>query len=231
MNKWYAVPIVLLILAVPAYLFLFDEGYCPEIEEMEEANIQLVGDSLFGSDADGCASIAGFMSLKLELRVTDHAIPGATVIGEDGIPSQYVSGDWEWTIVNGGGNDAMAYCSEGDDEECDEKLDEIITDDNKGLIPDLINKVKNDGSKVLILGYYNVAEGSEFEDLILEIEILNDRYKEYAEVNDDVYFISLKDIMSPEGTPDYYSDDLVHPSEEGHKVIGEHIVDFITANN
>ena len=231
MNKWYAVPIVLLILAVPAYLFLFDEGYCPEIEEMEEANIQLVGDSLFGSDADGCASIAGFMSLKLELRVTDHAIPGATVIGEDGIPSQYVSGNWEWTIVDGGGNDAMAYCSEGDDEECDEKLDEIITDDNKGLIPDLINKVKNDGSKVLILGYYNVPEGSEFEDLILEIEILNDRYKEYAEVNGDVYFISLKDIMSPEGTPDYYSDDLVHPSEEGHKVIGEHIVDFITANN
>ena len=231
MNKWYAVPIVLLILAVPAYLFLFDEGYCPEIEEMNEAKIQLVGDSLFGSDADGCASIAGFMSLKLELRVTDHAIPGATVIGEDGIPSQYVSGDWEWTIVDGGGNDAMAYCSEGDDEECDEKLDEIITDDNKGLIPDLINKVKNDESKVLILGYYNVPEGSEFEDLILEIEILNDRYKEYAEVNDDVYFISLKDIMSPEGTPDYYSDDLVHPSEEGHKVIGEHIVDFITANN
>ena len=231
MNKWYAVPIVLLILAVPAYLFLFDEGYCPEIDEMKEANIQLVGDSLFGSDADGCASIAGFMSLKLELRVTDHAIPGATVIGEDGIPSQYVSGNWEWTIVDGGGNDAMAYCSEGDDEECDEKLDEIITDDNKGLIPDLINKVKNDGSKVLILGYYNVPEGSEFEDLILEIEILNDRYKEYAEVNGDVYFISLKDIMSPEGTPDYYSDDLVHPSEEGHKVIGEHIVDFITANN
>ena len=218
-------------IAASAYVFLFDEGYCPEIEEMENANIQLVGDSVFGSDADGCASISGFMSLQLNLRVTDHAIPGATVIGEDGIPSQYVSGDWEWTIVDGGGNDAMAYCSEDDDEECDEKLDEIITDDNKGLIPDLINKVKDDGSKVLILGYYNVPEGSEFEDLILEIEILNDRYKEYAEVNDDVYFISLKDIMSPEETPDYYSDDLVHPSEEGHKAIGEHIADFITANN
>ena len=52
--------------------------------------------------------------------------------------------------------------------------------------------------------------------------INNDRrelFCKYAEVNDDVYFISLKDIMSPEGTPDYYSDDLVHPSEEGHKVL------------
>ena len=112
--------------------------------------------------------------------------------------------------------------------ECDEKLDEIITDDNKGLIPDLINEIKQDGSKVVILGYYSVPEGSEFEDLVLEIEILNDRYKEFAEINDDVYFISLKDIMSPEETPDYYSDDLVHPSEEGHQAIGNHIADFIT---
>ena len=182
MNKWYALPVVLLIIAVPAYLLLFDEGYCPDIEEMEDANIQVIGDSVFGSDADGCASISGFMSLRLELRVTDHAIPGSTVIGEDGIPSQYVSGDWGWTIVDGGGNDAMAYCSEGDDGECDEKLDEIITDDNKGLIPDLINEIKQDGSKVVILGYYSVPEGSEFEDLVLEIEILNDRYNKCSQL-------------------------------------------------
>ena len=230
MNKWYVVPVVLLIVAVPAYLFFFDEGYCPDIEEMADANIQVIGDSVFGSDAERCASIAGFMSLRLELKVTDNAIPGATVIGEDGIPSQYEPGNWNWTVIDGGGNDAMAYCSEGDDDECDEKLDEIMTDNNKGLMPDLISKAKNDGSKIIILGYYSVPEGSEFEDLILEIELLNDRYKEFAEANDDVYFISLKDVMSPEETPDYYSEDLVHPSEEGHQAIGNHIADFITAN-
>mgnify|MGYP001167617004 FL=1 len=230
MNKWYVVPVVLLIVAVPAYLFFFDEGYCPDIEEMADANIQIIGDSVFGSDAEECASIAGFMSLRLELKVTDNAIPGATVIGEDGIPSQYEPGNWNWTVIDGGGNDAMAYCSEGDDDECDEKLDEIMTDNNKGLMPDLISKAKNDGSKIVILGYYSVPEGSEFEDLILEIELLNDRYNEFAEANDDVYFISLKDVMSPEETPDYYSEDLVHPSEEGHQAIGNHIADFITAN-
>ena len=52
---------------------------------MADANIQVIGDSVFGSDAERCASIAGFMSLRLELKVTDNAIPGATVIGEDGI--------------------------------------------------------------------------------------------------------------------------------------------------
>jgi len=94
MKRWYVIPVILLIVAVPTYLFLFDEGYCPDIEELEDGKIQVIGDSVFGSDADGCASIAGFMSMKLEVKVTDHAIPGATVIGEDGIPSQYVSGDW-----------------------------------------------------------------------------------------------------------------------------------------
>ena len=54
MNKWYALPVVFLIVAVPAYLFLFDEGYCPDIEEMADAKIQVIGASVFGSDADGC---------------------------------------------------------------------------------------------------------------------------------------------------------------------------------
>ena len=103
-----------------------------------------------------------------------------------------------------------------------------MTNDNKGLMPDLINKAKDDGSKVIILGYYGIPEGSEFEGVVLQVEILNDRYNEFAEVNDDVYFISLKDVMSPEETPDYYSEDLVHPSEEGHQAIGNHIADFIT---
>ena len=97
-------------------------------------------------------------------------------------------------------------------------------------MPDLINKAKQDESKVILIGYYSVPKGSEFEVVVLEIEILNDRYEEFAAVNDNVYFISLKDVMDPESTPEYYSDDLVHPSEEGHRVIGEHLADFITAN-
>tara|TARA_B100001250_G_scaffold404094_1_gene419540 strand:- start:7 stop:690 length:684 start_codon:yes stop_codon:yes gene_type:complete len=227
MNKLYVIPVVILVLAVPAYLFLFDEGYCPEIEEMEESNIQIIGDSVFGSGAEGCTDISGFMSLALDLRVIDNAVPGSTIIGDEEIPSQYVSKKWDWTIIDGGGNDIMGICAE---EDCDETLDTIITDDNKGLMPDLINKAKQDESKVILIGYYSVPKGSEFEVVVLEIEILNDRYEEFAAVNDNVYFISLKDVMDPESTPEYYSDDLVHPSEEGHRVIGEHLADFITAN-
>jgi len=227
MNKLYVIPVAILILAVPAYLFLFNEGYCPEIEEMEEADIQIIGDSVFGSGSEGCTDISGFMSLALGLKVTDNAVPGSTVIGEEEIPSQYVSKEWNWTIMDGGGNDIMGICAE---EDCDETLDTIMTDNNKGLMPDLINRVKQDGSKVILIGYYSVPKGSEFEVVTLEIEILNDRYEEFAAVNDNVYFISLKDVMDPEETPEYYSDDLVHPSEEGHRVIGEYLANFITAN-
>ncbi len=229
LNRWYVIPVVLLMAAVPAYLFLFGPGYCPDIEEMPDGNIQVIGDSIFGSDADGCASIAGFMSLRMNLRVTDNAVPGSTVTGSGGIPSQYVSGDWEWTVVDGGGNDLIENCV---DEDCEETLDAIMSDDeaNTGLMPDLVSQIKADGSEVIIVGYYSVPEGSEFEAVSLELDILMDRYSEFAENNDGVYFLNLREMMSPEDTPEYYSEDLVHPSEEGHEAIGNHIADFITAS-
>ena len=118
----------------------------------------------------------------------------------------------------------MPHCTEND---CDEVLDEIITDSGEGLIPDLVEKAQNDGSKVILIGYYSVPKGSEYEPVILEVEILNDRYNEFAKANEGVYFISLKDVMSPEETPELYSDDLVHPSIDGHSAIGRHIAEFI----
>ena len=222
--------VVIIVIAIPTYLFLFSgPDYCGEIEEMKtdpikEFSVQIVGDSVFNADADGCASVAGFMSLRLWLPVEDNSVPGATITGNEGIPEQYISGDWNWTIIDGGGNDIMPYCTE---EDCDEILDEMMSDSGNGLIPDLVEEAKNDGSNVILIGYYSVPRGSEFEPVVLEIEILNDRYSEFAKANENVYFISLKDVMEPESTPEYYSDDLVHPSLEGSEAIGEHIANFI----
>jgi lysophospholipase L1-like esterase len=205
--------------------------YCTEIDNMNQTDpitefkVQVVGDSLFGADADGCASVSTFMSLRLWLEVEDNSIPGAIVSdGDEGIPQQYVSGDWNWTVINGGANDIMPYCTEND---CDEVLDEIITDSGEGQIPNLVEKAQNDGSNVILIGYYSVPKGSEYEPVILEVEIINDRYNEFAKANEGVYFISLKDVMNPEETPELYSEDLVHPSNDGHFAIGEHIADFI----
>ena len=222
---------LIVIVATIIYLVVFSgPNYCPEIDEMNENgpitefSVQIVGDSLFGADADGCASVSTFMSLILWLQVEDNSVPGATVIGDESIPEQYVSGDWNWTVIDGGGNDIMPHCTEND---CDEVLDEIITDSGEGLIPDLVEKAQNDGSNVILIGYYSVPKGSEYEPVILEVEIVNDRYNEFAKANEGVYFISLKDVMSPEETPELYSDDLVHPSIDGHSAIGEYIADFI----
>ena len=222
---------VITIVGVTLYLLFAGPNYCPEIDNMNESNpitefsIQVVGDSLFGADADGCASVSTFMSLILWLEVEDNSIPGAMVSdGNEGIPQQYVSGNWNWTVINGGANDIMPYCTEND---CDEVLDEIITDSGEGQIPDLVEKAQNDGSNVILLGYYSVPKGSEYEPVILEVEIVNDRYNEFAKANEGVYFINLKDVMSPEQTPELYSEDLVHPSDDGHFAIGEHIGNFI----
>ena len=231
--KWarLIIPGILIIGGVAYFALFMMPDYCTDIDNMNETDpitefsVQVVGDSLFGADAEGCASVSTFMSLRLWLEVEDNSIPGAMVSdGNEGIPQQYVSGDWNWTVINGGANDIMPYCTEND---CDEVLDEIITDSGEGQIPDLVEKAQNDGSNVILLGYYSVPKGSEYEPVILEVEIVNDRYNEFAKANEGVYFISLKDVMSPEETPELYSDDLVHPSIDGHSVIGEHIADFI----
>ena len=231
--KWarLIIPGILIIGGVAYFALFMMPDYCTDIDNMNETDpitefsVQVVGDSLFGADADGCASVSTFMSLRLWLEVEDNSIPGAMVSdGNEGIPQQYVSGDWNWTVINGGANDIMPYCTEND---CDEVLDEIITDSGEGQIPDLVEKAQNDGSNVILLGYYSVPKGSEYEPVILEVEIVNDRYNEFAKANEGVYFISLKDVMSPEQTPELYSEDLVHPSDDGHFAIGEHIANFI----
>ena len=231
--KWarFIIPGILIIGGVAYFALFMIPDYCTEIDNMNETDpitefsVQVVGDSLFGADADGCASVSTFMSLRLWLEVEDNSIPGAMVSdGNEGIPQQYVSGAWNWTVINGGANDIMPYCTEND---CDEVLDEIITDSGEGQIPDLVEKAQNDGSNVILLGYYSVPKGSEYEPVILEVEIVNDRYNEFAKANEGVYFISLKDVMSPEQTPELYSEDLVHPSDDGHFAIGEHIANFI----
>ena len=231
--KWarFIIPGILIIGGVAYFALFMMPDYCTDIDNMNETDpitefsVQVVGDSLFGADADGCASVSTFMSLRLWLEVEDNSIPGAMVSdGNEGIPQQYVSGDWNWTVINGGANDIMPYCTEND---CDDVLDEIITDSGEGQIPDLVEKAQNDGSNVILLGYYSVPKGSEYEPVILEVEIVNDRYNEFAKANEGVYFISLKDVMSPEQTPELYSEDLVHPSDDGHFAIGEHIANFI----
>ena len=231
--KWarFIIPGILIIGGVAYFALFMMPDYCTDIDNMNETDpitefsVQVVGDSLFGADADGCASVSTFMSLRLWLEVEDNSIPGAMVSdGNEGIPQQYVSGDWNWTVINGGANDIMPYCTEND---CDEVLDEIITDSGEGQIPDLVEKAQNDGSNVILLGYYSVPKGSEYEPVILEVEIVNDRYNEFAKANEGVYFISLKDVMSPEQTPELYSEDLVHPSDDGHFAIGEYIANFI----
>ena len=231
--KWarFIIPGILIIGGVAYFALFMMPDYCTDIDNMNETDpitefsVQVVGDSLFGADAEGCASVSTFMSLRLWLEVEDNSIPGAMVSdGNEGIPQQYVSGDWNWTVINGGANDIMPYCTEND---CDEVLDEIITDSGEGQIPDLVEKAQKDGSNVILLGYYSVPKGSEYEPVILEVEIVNDRYNEFAKANEGVYFINLKDVMSPEQTPELYSEDLVHPSDDGHFAIGEHIANFI----
>ena len=63
--KWarFLIPGILIIGASAYFVLFLMPDYCTEIENMNqtdpitEFSVQVVGDSLFGADADGCASV------------------------------------------------------------------------------------------------------------------------------------------------------------------------------
>ena len=171
-----------------------------ESNPITEFTVQVVGDSLFGADADGCASVSTFMSLRLWLEVEDNSNLVLWLMATKEFLTICFRNDWNWTVINGGANDIMPYCTEND---CDEVLDDIITDSGEGLIPDLVEAAQDDGSKIILIGYYSVPKGLNYEPVILEVEILNDRYSELLRQT-RCLFHKFEGSNVSEETPDLY---------------------------
>ena len=99
-----------------------------------EARILAIGDSMMVWNGLIGQSIPDVLAEELAAPVVDRAVTGARMIyrlpitGAAGlsIPKQYRGGDWDWVILNGGGNDLWFGCGCGS---CDAKLDRMLTAD------------------------------------------------------------------------------------------------------
>ncbi|MEL6992327.1 MAG: hypothetical protein AAGL92_12200 [Pseudomonadota bacterium] len=87
------------------------------------------------------ASVSDVMEKTLHETVVDRSTIGARfhyalpISGAAGlnITKQYVDGDWDWVVVNGGGNDLWMGCG---CMLCAAKIDRLISEDGtKGTIP------------------------------------------------------------------------------------------------
>ena len=193
---------------------------CQGLRPIGEGEVLALGDSVIEWNLDEEASIPDWVALETGLTVANGAISGSMVLEGDAerIPERYESRDWRWVILEGGANDVGPDgCGCGD---CSQVVDRIIAaDHSSGEMVELVDRALGDGAKVVLLGYYMVPSGTEFEGCEDEIELLNARYASLADAREQVWFFDMGEVMTPE-TLDLFAEDRIHPSLEGSEAVG-----------
>lgn len=200
-----------------------------------DAKVIVVGDSLMAWNATSGSSIPDIVEDSIGAPVIDRTVSAAWLQtqydasgrAETGVQAQFIEGDWDWAIVNGGGNDLMLGCGCS---RCDAVLDKMISQDGQhGQIPDFLRQIRKTGTRVIYVGYLRSpelftpiehckAEGDEFEARIARL----------AQRDEGITFVSSQDVARP-GDASYFSFDLIHPSRKSSRIIGERVADVIKA--
>lgn len=207
---------------------------CQEsVTRNEGARILSVGDSLMAWNSLSGNSIPQIVEKELKESVVDRSFSGARMLirgseeesGNLSIPQQYEAGEWDWVIMNGGGNDLMFGCG---CIACDGTLNRMISEDGmSGAIPDLVRQVHEDGAQVLYFGYLRSPK------LITPIEHCKDegdeldaRLTKLASQQPGIVFVPMSDVVPPGGLS-YFSPDLIHPSRKTSRLVGKRLAGVI----
>ena len=136
------------------------------------------------------------------------------------IPNQYEVGNWDWVILDGGGNDLNDLCS---CQECDAVLDDIDE-----VLRDFVTARRSDEMRVVIWGYYGLPEDAEygFDRCGSTFAKLSERQSAIADTDGGIYFVDGRMQITGEDLS-FFDGDLVHPSEQGSETIGTQIASTI----
>ena len=193
-----------------------------------DADIIVVGDSILAWHRGTGRSIPSVVADQTGLTVSNVAVNGARFIAMPGIAAQYVAGDYDWVIMDGGGNDLLPVC--GTENEA-RVLNALITADGRGgAIAQFANSAAAAGAQVIVLGYYPVSDrGGPFVQCRAALAELAVRQARIADRNPDIIFVDAGRVI---GSSDVtaYAPDLVHPSPRGAALVGQLIASAIRAN-
>lgn len=217
-----------LLLALVATLSL--TGCLETVTESSEARVLVMGDSMMAFNRAGGGSVADAIESGLGEEVIDRAVTGAGVLGNsasEGIPGQFVSHDWDWVVLNGYGNDLLWGCGCG---ACAPQVTRLISaDGSSGAIPDLVERLRDGGARVIYTGYLRTPGfASPVEGCVALGDEMDRRLAAMAAQDAGVFFLSLADLV-PHGDQSFHGPDRVHPSPKGSLAIGGRVVGLIRA--
>ncbi|SFM02526.1 SGNH/GDSL hydrolase family protein [Shimia aestuarii] len=206
------------------------------VSRADGPRILAMGDSLMAWHGVTERSITHSLANELGEPVLNRSIGGARIIyglpisGSMGmkIANQYKEGNWDWIVLNGGGNDLWLGCG---CVACDPKIERMISEDGrKGAIPHLVDSLRKTGANIVYVGYLrSPGVWSPIEECRDDGDKLEARIEKLAEILPNVHFVSLKDLV-PHGDRSYHGADMIHPSLKASREIGKRVAAVIKAS-
>lgn len=209
------------------------DHYADAVTRSSSPRILAMGDSLLAWHRSSNQSISDALEEQLSVPVIDrsviaarynYALPISGAMGLN-ISKQYRDGDWDWVVLNGGGNDLWFGCGCA---ACETTIDRLIAPDGtSGKIPELVFRIRRTGARVIYLGYlhspgvYSIVDHCKDEDIEFERRVAN-----FAAAHDGVYFLPVSNLV-PVGDRSFHSGDMIHPSAKASNIIGRKIAQII----
>lgn len=201
----------------------------------QTGRVLVIGDSLMAAHALAGRSVADRLARALGRPVKDRSVLGARMIyklpitGAMGlsIPAQFRSGDWDWVVMTGGGNDLWLGCG---CHKCARKMNRLISKNGtSGEIPKLFARIQKSGAKLVYVGYLR-SPGivTPIESCKDEGDELEARIARLAARVDGLFYLSNQDLV-PRGDTSFFAIDGVHPSAKASNAIAQRIAGFLRA--
>ncbi len=214
-----------------------DETFEPEESFVEgELRILAIGDSFMAWNREDGTSIADVIAYELDAEVENLAVSGSYLTNqladaeEMDIRLQYVADDWDWVVMDGGGNDFNDECG---CDACETTLDSIISDSGAaGALPEFVEEMMEAGPQVVFISYYDVPEDAPdtFPQCRDIMQTYDERLALLAAQLPSFYVVDAEDVIQPSNL-EFYDDDFLHPSQLGSEVIGEMVADLIRSHD
>lgn len=203
------------------------------VSQGESTRFLVMGDSLLASNTLSQYSVSQRLEELTGEQVIDRSVVGASVLHSLpisaaaglSISQQYRRGNWDWIILNGGGNDLWLGCG---CMRCDSTMERLISSDGKtGEIVNLVSGLRGTGARIIYIGYLrSPGMGSPIEHCRDEGNELESRIARFAQSREGVYFLSLRDLVPP-GDRSFHAPDMIHPSRKASDHIARSVYEII----